>query len=127
MAAAEQEQDEVRRELESEKAKNGDGRKAELIAKDAEKDALLAKVKEMREKASEIEEVTREMQRVSDGRPLTLVQTFTQCICSHAISKHATSTININQYHVQKSEKLLRDWSRLSPASHFLQALEGDN
>ena len=68
MAAAEQEQDEVRRELESEKAKNGDGRKAELIAKDAEKDALLAKVKEMREKASEIEEVTREVQRVSDGR-----------------------------------------------------------
>ena len=78
VAAGEQEQDEVRRELESEKAKNSDGRKAELTAKVAEKDVLLAKVKEMREKASEIEELTREVQRVSDRRPLTLVQTFTQ-------------------------------------------------
>ena len=74
MAAGEQERDEVRQELESEKAKNSDGRKAELTAKVAEKDALIAKVKEMREKASEIEEVTREVQRVSDGRPLTLLK-----------------------------------------------------
>ena len=68
VAAGEQERDEVRQELESERAKNGDGRKAELTAKVAEKDVLLAKVKEMREKASEIEEVTREVQRVSGRR-----------------------------------------------------------
>ena len=71
MAAGEQERDEVRQELEGEKEKNSDGRKEELTAKVEAKDALLAKVKEMREKAAEIEEVTREVQRVSDERSLT--------------------------------------------------------
>ena len=71
MAAGEQERDEVRQELEGEKEKNSDGRKEELTAKVEAKDSLLAKVKEMREKAAEIEEVTREVQRVSDERSLT--------------------------------------------------------
>ena len=71
MAAGEQERDEVRQELEGEKEKNSDGRKEELTAKVEAKDALLAKVKGMREKAAEIEEVTREVQRVSDERSLT--------------------------------------------------------
>ena len=71
MAAGEQERDEVRQELEGEKEKNSDGRKEELTAKVEAKDALIAKVKEMREKAAEIEEVTREVQRVSDERSLT--------------------------------------------------------
>ena len=61
----------MRQELEGEKEKNSDGRKEELTAKVEAKDALLAKVKEMREKAAEIEEVTREVQRVSDERSLT--------------------------------------------------------
>ena len=76
MAAGEQERDEVRQELEGEKEKNSDGRKEELTAKVEAKDALLAKVKEMREKAAEIEEVTREVQRVSDGRSLTSLDKF---------------------------------------------------
>ena len=79
MAAGEQERDEVRQELEGEKEKNSDGRKEELTAKVEAKDALLAKVKEMREKAAEIEEVTREVQRVSDERSLTSLQTFSPC------------------------------------------------
>ena len=79
MAAGEQERDEVRQELEGEKEKNSDGRKEELTAKVEAKDALLAKVKEMREKAAEIEEVTREVQRVSDERSLTSLQTFSLC------------------------------------------------
>ena len=68
VAAGEQERDEVRQELESERAKNSDGRKAELTAKVAAKDDLLAKVKVMREKATEIQEVTREVTLVSYGR-----------------------------------------------------------
>ena len=68
MAAGEQERDEVRQELESERAKNSDGRKAELTAKVAAKDDLLAKVKVMREKATEIQEVTREVTLGSYGR-----------------------------------------------------------
>ena len=79
MAAGEQERDEVRQELEGEKEKNSDGRKEELTAKVEAKDALLAKVKEMREKAAEIEEVTREVQRVSDERSLTSLETFSPC------------------------------------------------
>ena len=79
MAAGEQERDEVRQELEGEKEKNSDGRKEELTAKVEAKDALLAKVKGMREKAAEIEEVTREVQRVSDERSLTSLQTFSPC------------------------------------------------
>ena len=79
MAAGEQERDEVRQELEGEKEKNSDGRKEELTAKVEAKDALLAKVKGMREKAAEIEEVTREVQRVSDERSLTSLQTFSLC------------------------------------------------
>ena len=79
MAAGEQERDEVRQELEGEKEKNSDGRKEELTAKVEAKDALLAKVKEMREKATEIEEVTREVQRVSDERSLTSLETFSPC------------------------------------------------
>ena len=79
MAAGEQERDEVRQELEGEKEKNSDGRKEELTAKVEAKDALLAKVMEMREKAAEIEEVTREVQRVSDERSLTSLQTFSPC------------------------------------------------
>ena len=71
MAAGEQERDEVRQELEGEKEKNSDGRKEELTVKVEAKDALLAKVKGMREKAAEIEEVTREVQRVRDERSLT--------------------------------------------------------
>lgn len=71
VAAGELERDEVRQELESEKAKNSDGRKAELTAKVAEKEVLLAKVKIMREKASEIEGVTREVQRVSDLKAIS--------------------------------------------------------
>ena len=69
----------MRQELEGEKEKNSDGRKEELTAKVEAKDALLAKVKEMREKAAEIEEVTREVQRVSDERSLTSLQTFSLC------------------------------------------------
>ena len=57
--------------MEGEKEKNSDGRKEELTAKVEAKDSLLAKVKEMREKAAEIEEVTREVQKVSDERSLT--------------------------------------------------------
>ena len=76
MAAGEQERDEVRQELEGEKEKNSDGRKEELTAKVEAKDALLAKVKEMREKAAEIEEVTREVQRVRDARSLTSLETL---------------------------------------------------
>ena len=79
MAAGEQERDEVRQELEGEKEKNSDGRKEELTAKVEAKDALPAKVKGMREKAAEIEEVTREVQRVSDERSLTSLQTFSPC------------------------------------------------
>ena len=79
MAAGEQERDEVRQELEGEKEKNSDGRKEELTAKVEAKDALLAKVKGMREKAAEIEEVTREVQRVSDERSLISLQTFSPC------------------------------------------------
>ena len=79
MAAGEQERDEVRQELEGEKEKNSDGRKEELTAKVEAKDALLAKVKGMREKAAEIEEVTREVERVSDERSLTSLETFSPC------------------------------------------------
>ena len=66
----------MRQELEGEKEKNSDGRKEELTAKVEAKDALLAKVKEMREKAAEIEEVTREVQRVRDARSLTSLETL---------------------------------------------------
>ena len=79
MAAGEQERDEVRQELEGEKEKNSDGRKEELTAKVEAKDALLAKVKGMREKAAEIEEVTREVQKVRDARSSTSLETFSPC------------------------------------------------
>ena len=65
--------------MEGEKEKNSDGRKEELTAKVEAKDALLAKVKDMREKAAEVEEVTREVQRVSYARSLTSLKTFSPC------------------------------------------------
>ena len=69
----------MRQELEGEKEKNSDGRKEELTAKVEAKDALLAKVKGMREKAAEIEEVTREVQKVRDARSSTSLETFSPC------------------------------------------------